>query len=310
LTKPCDPETFTKALNAGIDQHSLITAEKQILSQTLNSSLQVMVEILSMVNPTAFSRANRVKRMACDIAAKLKVTKIWEVEIAAMLSQVGCITVPEETLQKIAKAEPLLEHELQLYSQHPKVAHDLIERIPRMKAVAQIIRNQNRRMNDVFESNNGNSETSDVKSGSQILKVVLDFDKMLETGNLPHQAFMEMSERVGWYDQSVLVVLKEIIDRASEEFIEIEIDVRKLQPGMLLNKPVYSNRKALLLSAGQDITQTLIMRLISFAVSGMMPNTVHVSVPLDRFQVEDFCGDDLKLPPPHEAVQADAHAVL
>lgn len=296
LTKPCEPETFAKVITAGLDQFYLVTAEKQILSETLNSSLQVMVEILSLVNPTAFSRANRVKNLARDIAKMLGVKKIWEVEIAAMLSQIGCITVPELTLQKISNAQPLMEQELQLFSRHPQVAHDLIARIPRMNTVAQIIANQNRRMNDVFEVKTVTPETEEARHGARILKVVLDFDKMLESGILPHQAFKDMTERIGWYDPIVMGVLKEIINKASTEFVNIEIDVRKLRPGMLLNKPVYSSRNALLLSAGQDVTQPLIMRLINFAATGMMSETVHVSVPLDQYQVENL-GDSVAPPP-------------
>ncbi len=301
LTKPCPPEDFATALKAGIEQYYLLTAERQILDQTLNSSLQVMVDILSLVNPTAFSRANRVKRMARDIAVALDVQKPWEVEIAAMLSQIGCVTVPEETLQKISNAQPLDEKELDLYHQHPQVGHDLIARIPRMETVAQIIANQNRRINDDVELKARTDETDDATLGARILKVVLDFDKMLDAGNLPHQAFKELSTRIGWYDQIVLNLLKELIDKAVEEFVSIEVNVSKLKPGMILNKPIYSNRNALLLSAGQDVTQPLILRLINFAGTGMIPETVHVSVPVSRFQVEDI-QEEVEIIPPQGTI--------
>lgn len=297
LTKPCPPEEFALTLSAGIEQYYLLTAEKQILDQTLNSSLQVMIEILSFVNPTAFSRSSRVKRMARDIAVTLNAQKPWEIEIAAMLSQIGCITVPEETLQKISNAEPLNEKELQLYHQHPQVGHDLIARIPRMETIAEIIANQNRRINDDAESEIPTTEIKETTLGSRILKIVLDFDKLLDTGNLPHQAFKALSDRTGWYDQNILNTLKDIIDKASEEFVNLEINVHKLKPGMLLSEPIYSTRNALLLSAGQDVTQPLIMRLINFAETGMISETVHVSVPTSRFQIEDFLPEEDAVPP-------------
>lgn len=297
LTKPCPPEEIAITLSAGIEQYYLLTAEKQILDQTLNSSLQVMIEILSFVNPTAFSRSSRVKRMARDIAVALNAQKPWEIEIAAMLSQIGCITVPEETLQKISNAEPLNEKELQLYHQHPQIGHDLIARIPRMETIAEIIANQNRRINDDAEAQIPTGEVKATTLGARILKVVLDFDKLLDTGNLPHQAFKVLSERIGWYDQTILNTLKEIIDKASEEFVNLEINVHKLKPGMLLNEPIYSTRNALLLSAGQDVTQPLILRLINFADTGMISETVHVSVPTSKFQIEDFQMETDIIPP-------------
>lgn len=299
LTKPCEPEDFARALSSGLEQYRLITAEKQLISETLNNSLQVMIEILSMVNSTAFSRANRVKRLARDIAVRFNMEKPWEVEIAAMLSQIGCVTVPEETLQKISKAEPLDEKELQLYHQHPKVGHDLIARIPRMGEVAEIISNQNRRFNDDIASKPRTDQQDSVTMGSRILKVVLDFDRLLETGNLPHQAYKELTGRSGWYDQFILETLKNLIDEASEEFVSMEINIHELKSGMLIDKPVYSKRGVLLLSEKQEVTLPMILRLISFADTGMISKNIQVSVPVSKFQVESGDSEETFIPPPN-----------
>lgn len=288
LTKPCSPEMFAAALNAGIEQYRLVTAEKQLLEQTLNKSLQVVVEILSVVNPTAFSRSSRVKRLARDIADRIGIKNPWEVEIAAMLSQIGCITVPEETLQKIAKCEPLNETELASYHQHPQIGHDLIAKIPRMETVAAIIGNQNRRINDDTEAHARTDAVDEKSRGARVLKIVLDFDKLLESGNLPHNAFKELSLRIGWYDPIALNALKELIDEGSEEFVSTEIDVRNLKPGMLLDQAIFSSKRVLLLSEGQEITLPLIMRLVNFSDSGIIGRVLKVKVPISRFSIENY----------------------
>jgi response regulator RpfG family c-di-GMP phosphodiesterase len=280
MNKPCSPETFAEIISAGLEQYRLITAEKTLLSETLNNSLQVMVEILSMVNPTAFSRSNRIKRLAKDIAVKLGIKNIWEIEIAAMLSQVGCVTVPEETLQKIANSEPLNEKELQLYHQHPNIAYNLISRIPRMQNVAEIIANQTQLFGNTLETQNS-------KIGGNILKVVLDFDKLLDSGDLPHLALKELASRSGWYNPIVLEALRNLINEAVEEFISIELEVGDLKPGMLINRPVYSTKGILLLSEKQEVTFPLIMKLLNFAETGMISGKVQVSVPVSKFQVEE-----------------------
>jgi response regulator RpfG family c-di-GMP phosphodiesterase len=279
LTKPCETENLAKALNAGLEQYRLITAEKHLLEETLNKSLQVMVEILALVNTTAFSRSTRIKRLARDIARKLQLNNVWEIEIAAMLSQIGCITVPEETLQKIADCEPLTEEELRLYHRHPQVAHDLVGRIPRMQTVAEIIANQNRRTNDDSETNLRTDSRDTVRLGSRILKTVLDFDKLLDSSNLPHNAFHELSQRIGWYDPIVLNALKELLNENVEEYSPASVEVARLKPGMLLNQSIFSTRGALLLSAGQEITLSLILRLINFAEAGIIEDKIQVKVP-------------------------------
>lgn len=291
MTKPCAPEIFAVVLNDGIEQYRLVTAEKELLEETLNNSLQVMVEILSMVNSTAFSRSSRVKRLARDIAERIGYKNAWEVEIAAMLSQIGCITVPEETLRKISNCEPLNEAELFSYHQHPKIGHDLIAKIPRMKNVAEIIANQNRRINDDSDLHSRTDLVDEKTRGARILKLVLDFDKLLDSGNLPHNAFKELSLRVGWYDPIVLNTLKELIDEGTEEFVSTEIDVRELKPGMLLDEAIFSNKRVLLLSEGQEITLPLILRLINFSDSGTIGKILKVKVPISRFSIEDMPGE-------------------
>jgi DNA-binding NtrC family response regulator len=101
MTKPCPPEIFAKALEAGLAQYRLITAERDLLSKTLSGSVKVLTDVLGLVNPAAFGRAARVRRLVHELCARLPVGAAWQVEIAAMLSQIGCVAVPEETLAKV-----------------------------------------------------------------------------------------------------------------------------------------------------------------------------------------------------------------
>ena len=68
LTKPCNKDTLGKALTAGLMQYRLLTAEKDLLENTLQGSIQVLTEVLSLVNPAAFGRALRVRRYIHHVA--------------------------------------------------------------------------------------------------------------------------------------------------------------------------------------------------------------------------------------------------
>jgi DNA-binding NtrC family response regulator len=50
LIKPCAHEVMAKTLTAALVQYRLVTAEKQLLEQTLSGSIQVLTEVLSLVN--------------------------------------------------------------------------------------------------------------------------------------------------------------------------------------------------------------------------------------------------------------------
>src|SRR5690348_5715782 len=55
LTKPCPGELLARALDAALEQYRLITAERLLLEQTVQGSIGLLIEILSLVNPVAFS---------------------------------------------------------------------------------------------------------------------------------------------------------------------------------------------------------------------------------------------------------------
>lgn len=284
MTKPCPPEDLARALTAGIAQYRLITAEKSLLEETLKQSLQVLVEVLAMVNPTAFNRSNRVKTLAREVADSLGVDHSWEVEFAALLSQIGCIAVPEEILQKIARGEALSEREAALYHRHPKTGHDLIERIPRMENVAEMIAHQNIRINDEIVSRKGAYNTPLIERGARILKAVFDYDKLLQAGHLPLSAYHELSDRLGWYDPVVLKALHSLIEKYEEEYVVHDLFIVDLKPGMILDEALFSTRDTLLLSAGQEITMSLILRLINFAEAGSIRPTARVKVPVSALE--------------------------
>jgi response regulator RpfG family c-di-GMP phosphodiesterase len=288
LTKPCPSETLVLTLNAGLEQYRLITAERHLLEQTLNQSLHVLVDILAIVNPTAFSRSARVKKLAREIADTLEIKNSWEVEIAAMLSQIGCITVPEDVLQKITSGAALTDKEASLYHQHPKTGHDLISQIPRMETVAEIVSNQNRRINDEACHFLQRETIDEPTLGARVLKAVLDFDKLIISGKPPRNAFKELGERIGWYDPFVLDALKAIIDTTVDEFVSLDISIPDLKPGMILDSPLISIRGSLLLTAGQEISMSLILRLLNLVETGLIDDHIRVNVPLKQIPANLF----------------------
>lgn len=106
LTKPCSPSLFAKTIGAGIKQYRLVTAEKELLEKTLAGAVKAIAEVLALVNPTAFGRSVRVQRLVQKLGAELEVPNAWQLEVAALLCQIGCVTVSEETLRKVQGGGP------------------------------------------------------------------------------------------------------------------------------------------------------------------------------------------------------------
>ena len=68
LTKPCPPEELLAAVADAVAQHRLVTAEKELLEQTLKGLVTALLETLGLADPQVFTRALRVKRLATSLA--------------------------------------------------------------------------------------------------------------------------------------------------------------------------------------------------------------------------------------------------
>src|SRR6202041_2738668 len=135
LTKPCPTAELVEAFDRAVEQHRLITAERVLLEQTLRGSIKMLTDVLSLANPAAFGRATRVKTQAVELATKAGLEKTWQIEVAAMLSQIGGLTLPAATVDKLYYGEPESAEERLMADRLPAVADSLLGNIPRLEEV-------------------------------------------------------------------------------------------------------------------------------------------------------------------------------
>ncbi len=280
LTKPCPPEALAKALRACLHQYRLVMAEKELLEQTLRGSIQVLTDVISLVNPTAFGRASRVRRLVRQLAEVLKIESAWQAEVAAMLSQVGCITVPEETLAKVYKGTSLTAEELVMLRSHPKVGRDLIANIPRLEEVAEIISYQEKLYNGVGGLA-GDKRGSAIPLGGRLLKVALDFDKLVEGKFTREEAYEEIKQRGDWYDPRVVEALKSVVEGNKKKYQVMFVRIRELDANMILAEDIKTANGLLLISEGQDVNMSLRLRLENFLLRGGIKEPIKVFVPAE-----------------------------
>ncbi|MEK6786621.1 MAG: HD domain-containing phosphohydrolase [Nitrospirota bacterium] len=278
LTKPCTPEALANTLKAGLAQHRLITAEHELLEHTLSGSIRVLCEVLSLVNPEAFGRSSRITRYVEAIAAELHVSELWAIKTAAMLSQIGCVILPEAVLKKVYRGEALTSEESQLFNQHPFVAFDLVAKIPRMMRVAEIIKCQDKYYDGVGVSGD-HRQGNEIPMEARILKVALDFDALESAGKTKVEAFDQLKQRKGWYDPTVVEALKTAFAR------EIKYEMRtttvaNLDKGMILGEDIKSSTEVLLASKGQEVTPSMIMRLQNFGATSGVRQPFTVLIPM------------------------------
>ncbi len=263
LTKPCETDTLTRAIAAGVTQYKLVTAEKELLGQTLRGSVRLLIDVLALINPAAFGRASRVRRLVRALAQALHVEHSWEFDMAAMLSQLGCVTLPPDVMEKLRRGEPLSAEEARMVAAHPQVGHDLVARIPRLEHVADVIAQQDL----CFDGGGAPPHTKhgeQIPLAARVLKVALDYDTLKSTGLTSLTAWMRLEDHRSRYDPQVLAALQCVAQ--AEEAQEIrELSAEDLADHMVLADDVVGPTGTLILSRGQEVTPHLRERLRNYA---------------------------------------------
>lgn len=254
LTKPCQTETIIRAVEAAIEQHNLVVAERELLRGTLRGSITVLTEVLALTNPEAFGRSERIKGHMAALAKQFERPDIWKLELAAMLSQIGCVTLTSDVLRKKLLGQELTGEEKQLYDMHPSVGYDLLNHIPRMRDVARIIQLQDVPL----------SQDHTLPFGARALKILLDYDALTSRGLVPGEAILRMRAEKGSYDPAIFAIFEEIIldteaRTTGNKYLE------DLRPGMITGQNIETRDGTLLATKGQALSEASIARIRNFA---------------------------------------------
>jgi response regulator RpfG family c-di-GMP phosphodiesterase len=273
LVKPCDKERMAKTITAALVQYRLITAEKELLEQTLSGCLQVLSEVLSLVNPAAFSRAERARRYIHHVVTAMKLGNPWQYEVAAILSQLGCVTLAPEIIDAVYRGETLSPADQALYDAHPGVASGLISKIPRLEPIAWMIEHQNQPISPDDEV----AET-EMRTGAEILRLILEYEQLIHRGVSRTEAAHQLSVRHRKFSPKFFEALVSLDPHAEESEIH-QVQIEELTPGMLLQQELRSTAGGLLVSRGQEITPTVIFKLKNLYARHAIVGKLAVSTP-------------------------------
>lgn len=264
LTKPCEPDQLRSALAAAVAQHRLVTAERVLLEQTLHGSVRMLTDVLSLSKPAAFGRATRIKDGASQLAKKMAAEPLWEIEVAALLSQLGAVGLPDVTLDKLYHGETLWPEEQLAANRLPAVTERLLGNIPRIEGIRAIVANQSKHFDGSGPPMNG-LRGIDIPIGARILKIVLDYDILEARGMNVAVSIETMKRRCGWYDPVLLEALAGL--RGAFDQIR-ELPLEQLESGMRFAEDVRNQAGALLIPRGYEVTDAILERLRALVVKG------------------------------------------
>ncbi|MBV8728908.1 MAG: response regulator [Acidobacteriia bacterium] len=277
MVKPCSRVVMAMTLNAAVEQHLLMTAEKVLLEQTLNGSIQALMEVLSLTAPMAFGRASRLRQTVERLAAACAIPNAWHVRVAAVLSQIGYVTLPPATLEKVYQALPISEPEQTMLDRMPAVVEQILGNIPRLEPVREILKFQEKH----FDGGGlpvGPISGEAIPWGSRALKIAVDLDALESEGLPVSVALGTLRGRSGRYDRVLLGKLEEIRNNPHQAQVR-ELPLHMLEPGMILAQDVRTDRGVLFVARGQDVTPSLIEKLRNFTPGIFQEGAIRVILP-------------------------------
>ncbi len=263
LTKPCNPAQLRTVVAQAAERHQLIRAERELLERTLTGSISALVDALSITNPRAFGHSKRICRMVGEVLDSLEISQRWEIEVAAMVSHLGTVTLPETLVERLWAGKRLSGDELRQVSEAQALSERILGHIPRLEGVRNILRYQLQRYDGNGVPLDGVRGTA-LPLGARVLKAVIACDRLESWGLERADAVSNLREDRGGHDPRVLEALA---PRRRGVAASKVVFVNRLTEAMVLDEHVYSKDGLLLAQRGTPLGTSLIERLRNFAVT-------------------------------------------
>lgn len=277
LTKPCAPEDLGQALDAALHQFQLEAGERDLLEQTFAGSLKVLMEILSVMDPMAFGRAEVIRERMLDMALDLGAEDTWEIGVAAMMAPLGLVTVPASLVAKERSGAVLTPQERDTLQRVPEFGAQLLERIPRLEGVTRAVRYQCRNYAGGGHPLEGPSG-EDIPLAARLLRLHSDFLDIEERRGSRVVALEQLKLRKGVYDPGLLARLEAFCQQPPAPAARGPrlVSAQALAPGMTLLADVKTRAGTPVMAAGTRLLSSHVEKLRNFAHLGGLEEPLQV----------------------------------
>ncbi|MEJ2631364.1 MAG: response regulator [Acidihalobacter sp.] len=270
LCKPCPAEELISNLDQAVTQYRLIRAERELLETTLAGTVKTLTEVLAMAAPWAFERTAMIQACVRHVLDRLNWPNAWTMHVAAALSQIGCVSVPSDIVQREIAHRPVSEKERELFDSHPEVAHRLLASIPRLEKVAEIVRYQAKPPPP--------DSPADIIRGAQLLRAAL----LLVKHTVSEQ--MSIARAIEALKIAKPAIAGDILQALSDyhparDSKRRSVRVHDLVPGWVVEEDVRTTRNLIVLKKGNELSLTAIITLRNLLAAGAIEEPLLISCP-------------------------------
>ncbi len=245
-----------------------------LLDQTLFGTINALIKILMKSNPEIFSKAYRIRNYTKRLLKHLDIKNIWEIEIACLFSQLGCIDLPPVLLEKISKNDKLTQQELSTFRLHPHKTYDLIAGIPIFGNIAQGILDHLKASNQLIHNESYNI--------SVLLRLASDFDDLIQSGKSESEAMDVIRKNQALYDRSIInTLIRDIYEQDVQmnhpyDDNILMLSVREIKVGYVFAQDVFDEKNNIIFTKDEEITKLVLTDLIQISRNKIIKEPVFV----------------------------------
>ena len=247
-----------------------------MLEQTLNGSVQMLTELASLANRKRSGGA-KICEYVRLVAPGLDLGSTWDIEVAAMLAQIGSMTIPPSIVEKSRAGLELTPAEKEMVASVPEIGFRVLSQIPRLGPAAQIVLHQS-------EAPDGATQRIEpIKSqrgrkAATLLKILSDLVDLEAKGVAKTQAFQQMrASRRPFSGTPVFdAVVATFLAQDSPARGTVRVPLKDLAPGQEWLSAIETLDGRLLAPVGTVISPMMLERFNNFAAHSGIKEPIYV----------------------------------
>ena len=265
LPKSTQPAELLTVVELACHHYESTVTEHELLETTLRPGINLLLELFSATAPASFDMSLRLQRTVRQFAEAMNLPMSWELEMAAGLARIGMATLPPSIAAKFSKREKLTAAEQKLVDKVPETSAQMIEAIPRLGRVAEIVRYQWKHFDGGGLPANDRKGDS-IPVGARILKIFTDRAWLELDGISSLEVRQKLEGRRGLYDPVLLAAsFQHFPDRiARDPFFPSQfllLPLESLEPKQTVVEDIVTTTGLRLAAANSRLTTATIERI-------------------------------------------------
>lgn len=263
LDKPCSSERLIETIEEALEVRRARRVEKELLSTTLRASIDVLSEVLAVVAPIVADRARRVRMLTSRVGPVMGVTEQWELDVAALLLELGAVSVPTQVIERAAAGQELSDSASALVASVPATSANMVRRIPRLEGAATLIAASRPRVPE-----------PGTRGGQAALDLCQWLVQELERGRTWPGLTAHVRASLGPRVANALGT-----SPRHERRRIVAVCARDLRVGMVTCEAVETTAGQLVVKANTELTEPFVVRLMNFAANVGLVEPLRVALP-------------------------------